>query len=532
MKFDIKRALRLPGLILILSLFAFFGLTGAKATTTKNKLPYLIKVNRYHNTVTVYEADSKGEYTVPVKAMVCSVGVGNLTPVGTFKTQAKYRWKELMGNVYGQYSTRIVGGVLFHSVYYYTNGNPATLATKEFNKLGTAASHGCVRLTVQDAKWIYDNCAVGTTVVIYDDKKEPGPLGKPEAIQIPNNVRWDPTDPSKDNPYKDKVPVITGAKNLKIKQGEKLNLLSGVKAKSSVGLDITSKITVEGKVDINKAGKYRITYMVTDALGRTTEKKITVTVEKSKSDTKSTKDQEKEKNNKKNTDGKNTSTEESETSSDGNATKPEDSKTELDGSGTKSEDSNLKTEEDTPDTGDTESKDDSITEEENTEQEKDNTQEEVTVDYSKAELIGVRVRFIKDGVTPDRDFALAGVEAYSEGVKLPQKAIRVTIEKTSSAIYQVTYEVVFSEVKKISSIIIDKEAPQLIGVRKRMLRPGEIVTRELALSDVLVFDNHTMLSPDDIKVTVEALSSGGYKVTYEVQDEAGNITKASALFYY
>ena len=35
-------------------------------------------------------------------------------------------------------------------------------------KLGRRASHGCIRLTVEDAKWIYDNCPAGTTVIIQD----------------------------------------------------------------------------------------------------------------------------------------------------------------------------------------------------------------------------------------------------------------------------------------------------------------------------------------------------------------------------
>ncbi len=50
----------------------------------------------------------------------------------------------------------------------------------EFDKLGTSCSHGCIRLQVADAKWIYDNkydIAGGT---IYDSD-DPGPLGKPSA---------------------------------------------------------------------------------------------------------------------------------------------------------------------------------------------------------------------------------------------------------------------------------------------------------------------------------------------------------------
>ena len=34
-------------------------------------------------------------------------------------------------------------------------------------RLGINASHGCVRLALTNAKWIYDNIPVGTKVVIY-----------------------------------------------------------------------------------------------------------------------------------------------------------------------------------------------------------------------------------------------------------------------------------------------------------------------------------------------------------------------------
>ena len=188
------------GLLFLTAVLILAGTQKISAAESK-KSPYLIKVNRYHNTITVYEQDEKGEYTVPFRAMVCSVGTGNRTRTGTFPLREKHRWKALMGDVWGQYASRIVGGILFHSVYYYENRNPATLATAQYNKLGKAASHGCIRLTVEDAKWIYDNCPTGTTVVIYDDKKSPGPLGKPEAIKIASSVRWDPTDPDKRNPY-------------------------------------------------------------------------------------------------------------------------------------------------------------------------------------------------------------------------------------------------------------------------------------------------------------------------------------------
>lgn len=57
---------------------------------TSSSMPYLIKVNKTQNLVIIYEQDESGEYTVPVKAMVCSVGKEGNTPSGTFKTSDKY----------------------------------------------------------------------------------------------------------------------------------------------------------------------------------------------------------------------------------------------------------------------------------------------------------------------------------------------------------------------------------------------------------------------------------------------------------
>ncbi len=73
-------------------------------TSDYNK--YLIKVNRLANCVTIYTFDEYGEYTVPVKAMVCSCG-GENTPLGTFSLSDKYTWAFLMGGVWGQYSSRV-----------------------------------------------------------------------------------------------------------------------------------------------------------------------------------------------------------------------------------------------------------------------------------------------------------------------------------------------------------------------------------------------------------------------------------------
>ncbi len=170
----------------------------------KNTKPYYIEVIRNHNVVVVYGLDSNNKYTKIVKVFICSVGKsGSETPTGTFTTSDKSSWGWLVGNLYGQYYTRIVGSILFHSVPY-TKKAKNTLEWDEYNKLGSPASKGCVRMTVRDVKWIYDNCPRGTTVKIYDGNLPSG-VTKPTAQKISGdspNKGWDPTDPDKNNPWK------------------------------------------------------------------------------------------------------------------------------------------------------------------------------------------------------------------------------------------------------------------------------------------------------------------------------------------
>jgi len=176
---------------------------------TKN--PYQVEVNRANNSVCVYAPDESGNYTVNVKNFICSTGLA--TPDGTFRTSDKYTWRFLFGDVYGQYATRITGHILFHSVPYYSQ-NKNDLEYMEYNKLGTTASMGCIRLTVEDAKWLYDNCPAGTTVKIFYDETQPVPKYK-KVYKIDENDTekrgWDPTDPDINNPWKKTEPNLNTA---------------------------------------------------------------------------------------------------------------------------------------------------------------------------------------------------------------------------------------------------------------------------------------------------------------------------------
>lgn len=168
------------------------------AQLQRAQYPYKLEVVRNQCTVLVYGLDMSGNYSILHHAFVC--GPGRTTPIGTFRTPFKAAWHPLQG-CWGQYCTQITGNYLFHSSPY-NSPNKNDLSYRLYNQLGTVCSHGCVRLTVADAKWIYDNCPLGTTVSIYNASSLPVP--KPSApwldISSPNRG-WDPTDPDPANPW-------------------------------------------------------------------------------------------------------------------------------------------------------------------------------------------------------------------------------------------------------------------------------------------------------------------------------------------
>ncbi|MFD0896201.1 L,D-transpeptidase [Loigolactobacillus binensis] len=117
---------------------------------------------------------SQGKQRVYVKdgnqvlyTMYASTGMDNTTPNGTYSIQAErgdhfFNHKLNEGaNYWTSWSGH--GVYLFHSVPTDASGN---YNVAEAEKLGHKASHGCVRLTIADAKWINTYIPFGTKVVI------------------------------------------------------------------------------------------------------------------------------------------------------------------------------------------------------------------------------------------------------------------------------------------------------------------------------------------------------------------------------
>lgn len=97
----------------------------------------------------------------PVKEWICSPGApATPTVTGEFTVTGK-------GYSFGNgftcyYYTQFYGDYLYHSVLYYQNSFRVM-----DGRLGMHLSHGCVRLDIDNAKWIYDNIPYGTKVVIW-----------------------------------------------------------------------------------------------------------------------------------------------------------------------------------------------------------------------------------------------------------------------------------------------------------------------------------------------------------------------------
>ena len=142
-----------------------------KPTPSPSPIPFHIVVDVKNQITSVYGRDEDGNYTVPVRQMLCSTGkVGTPSDVGDWVLSGrKATWCNFpKWGGYARYWTKINASIAFHSVIY-TAVNNRAVKVSSYYALGGRASHGCIRLTVADAKWIYDNVGAGTVVTIRED---------------------------------------------------------------------------------------------------------------------------------------------------------------------------------------------------------------------------------------------------------------------------------------------------------------------------------------------------------------------------
>lgn len=105
-----------------------------------------------------------------IYTMLCSTGTyGNDTPYGNFAIQREkglWFWSAKNGGA-AYYRSFLGHGVyLFHSITITGPGAINSFSARQGEKLGTRASHGCIRLSVADAIWFYNNIPYGTPVSV------------------------------------------------------------------------------------------------------------------------------------------------------------------------------------------------------------------------------------------------------------------------------------------------------------------------------------------------------------------------------
>ena len=158
-----------------------FGELGSKTVRWPKAYPpadtYKLVVDIYWQVVAAYEKDESGKYTVPVRYMLCSTGNpkirdGGETRRGTFNLLVpRVRFGHFLSGEAAQYWTLIRSRTYFHSILYDKQNKMSTYQVETYKALGSKNSHGCIRLTVPDARWIWYNCSYGTVCEIRDGSK-------------------------------------------------------------------------------------------------------------------------------------------------------------------------------------------------------------------------------------------------------------------------------------------------------------------------------------------------------------------------
>ena len=131
-----------------------------RAQPYSSRTGYLILVDRAACRTTIF-AGSTGAWNL-LYDWQCAPGKPSTPTVGGEFTVGSKGYYFDSGNARCYWYTQFYGDYLFHSVLYSKyNGRLMD------GRVGVQLSHGCVRLPIEKAKWIYDNIPTGTKVVVF-----------------------------------------------------------------------------------------------------------------------------------------------------------------------------------------------------------------------------------------------------------------------------------------------------------------------------------------------------------------------------
>lgn len=226
---------------------------------------YQLRINKSRNFLTVYKMNEALQFTDVYKVMLCSVHPQVET--GETSIADKYIWRRLSDNVYGHYTSRLENGVYIHSVPYSAQ-DISKLDVNAYNILGKPAQKGFVYLKAEDAKWIYENCGIHVTVVVYEEDNEQPAIALEDLETLSSSAKFDPSDENAaQNNVTTKIDYMTGVRDCTIRLNEPFDQWKGIYAVDMNGTDITAHITITGTVDVTKAGTYTLIYHLSDNFG-------------------------------------------------------------------------------------------------------------------------------------------------------------------------------------------------------------------------------------------------------------------------
>lgn len=183
-------------------------------------IPYFIEVDVKNQLIKVFRRDANQEFTDLYKIFTASTGTAKYpSDVGTWTLNGRTaRWATFptWGGGLAQYWTRINSGIAFHSFLYSSN---RSINMGSVNALGRPASHGCIRLTIQDAKWIYDHIGKGTEVWIHEDAAKDPELkyaNRPGSFSKSAGMHLATPEPTQKPAYVSGVIPSVEVRNLKV----------------------------------------------------------------------------------------------------------------------------------------------------------------------------------------------------------------------------------------------------------------------------------------------------------------------------
>lgn len=136
-------------------------------------LAYFFEVDVNNQVVKVWKYNEEtAAYTDLEQAFICTTGTkANPSPLGTFTLngrRARYCTFPTWGGNDARWWTQITPEIAFHSVIFTDASKPETLVKSSYTNLGKRGSHGCIRLILEDAKWVYDHAREGMQVYIHE----------------------------------------------------------------------------------------------------------------------------------------------------------------------------------------------------------------------------------------------------------------------------------------------------------------------------------------------------------------------------